>query len=344
MDTAQLLLEFSSLQAIPGREFELFQTISNYLSPYGELSLSPLGSIICQFRKPKENGVHILLDAHLDEIGLIVTQVGEDGFLKVDSCGGVDPRLIMASALWIHTKSGSIPGVVCSIPPHLSKGERKNPKINEIYVDCGLTPEQAKEQIRPGDAITFQSTPAHLLGNRITGKALDDRSGCVALIKALEWLKEEPLDCGLTLVFSAMEEVGGQGAQTAAWQLNPTHSLVIDTSFGHTPDAKSHECGSMGAGPMIGHAPLLNYQISRQLEDIAQQENIPYQSEVMTRRTGTNADEIAMSRDGVKTALVSIPLRYMHTPQELVDIEDVENTARLVSTWVKSMSKGGETA
>jgi len=227
---------------------------------------------------------------------------------------------------------------VCSTPPHLSSDEEKtNKKVEELYIDVGLTREAAEKRIAPGDRVTIDACPRIMLNGFVSGKALDDRAGCVALLCGLEQLKGVPLRCGLSVLFSSMEEVGGQGAGTAAHRVNPTHAVVVDVSFGHTPDAPREKCGEMKKGPMIGFSPILDRGMSQGFVALAEEREIPSQREVMSGKTGTNADRIVTTRGGVKTGMLSIPLKYMHTPIETVAVEDVENTGKLLAAYAESL-------
>lgn len=341
MNTTKLLLEFSALYGVAGLEQAAVEYAASLLAPYGKVHTTPLGSLVCTVREPLEGEPHILLDAHIDEIGMIVTTVTEDGFLRVANCGGVDRRMLLASRVTIHTADGAVDGVVCSIPPHLvGDGDKKNKKVDEIYIDTGYDKTAVETKIKPGDRVTVHSLPRELLGGLVSGKATDDRAGCVAHLKALEYLADVELHCGLTVVFSTMEEVGGHGAKTAAYSVNPTHAVAVDVSFAHTPDADKEKCGQLKKGPMIGYAPILSRRLSDKLVKLAKQEHIPYQLEIMGGVTGTNADQIATSRGGVETALLSIPQKYMHTPIETVAVCDVEDTGRLLAAFVKTMQGG----
>jgi endoglucanase len=341
MDTKELLLKFSAMTGVAGREDAVAAYARELLAPYGEVTVNALGSVLCAVKKPAEGGAHMLLDAHMDEIGLVVTFIDESGFLRVAQAGGVDQRLLSAAPVTVHAKDGALPGVVCSTPPHLSTGEAKNAKITEIWVDVGLSGDEAKENIFPGDIATINSNPRELLNGLVSGKATDDRAGCVALLKALECLAGKEYHCGLTVCFSSMEEVGCIGAKTAAYQANPTHAIAVDVSFAYTPDAKKEKCGELKKGPMIGYAPILNRAMTEGMIRTAEAEGVPFQREVMGGRTGTNADVIATCRGGVATGLVSIPQKYMHSPIETVAVEDVYNTGRLIAAYILA-NWGGE--
>ncbi|MEG2295676.1 MAG: M20/M25/M40 family metallo-hydrolase [Oscillospiraceae bacterium] len=339
-DTQKQLLEFCSITGVPGLEQNAVHYAANILKEYGDTRISSLGSLICTVQKPVVGKPHIMLDAHIDEIGMIVTYINEKGFLKVASCGGVDRRLLLSSQVTVHTQEKDLVGIICSIPPHLQTDTSKNnPKIEDIYIDIGFDQETAQKLVRIGDRITINDTPMVLLNDYICSAAIDDRAGCVAIMLAVKQLKKENLVGGLSVVFSTMEEVGGMGAKTAAYELNPTHAIAVDVGFGDMPDVEEFKSCKVNSGPAIAHAPILCKQMSKKLEEVAKAKNIPFQLEAMGGRTGTNADGIATSRCGVKTAILSIPQRYMHTTVEVVATQDVENTAKLIAEYVKEVLK-----
>lgn len=342
IDIAELLLEFSARIGTSGVEDEVADFSASLLKGYGAVERTPLGSILCCVSPPQDGKPHILLDAHMDEISMVVTGIEDKGFLQVSACGGIDRRILLSARVLVHSRSGPIQGVVCTIPPHLNADDKTNKKVEEIYIDIGRDKEQAQADIALGDRITMASYPRRLLGRQVSGKALDDRAGCVSLLRALDDLATTPADCGLTVMFSSMEEVGGQGAKTAAYAVNPTHAIVVDVSFAHTPDAPKERCGLIGKGPMIGFAPVLSRRLSQRLIALAEENDFPCQTEVMGKSTGTNADCIATTRCGVKTALVSIPQKYMHMPVEVVDVDDVDYTGRLIAALVRDIAQGGE--
>ena len=333
MDTKAMLEQLCQSSGVAGCEYEAAETAVRLCREMGlgEARITPLRSVICPVRPAKEGAPHLLLNAHIDEIGMIVTHVEDSGFLRVNRSGGVDRRLLMGSPVWVHTDEGALPGVIGSVPPHLQEGEQKNPTWEETYVDVGLTGEEAKARIPLGSYITFEGPFTCLQGSLVSSKALDDRCGCVAVLMAAQQLKDAPGDFGLTVLLSSMEETNGAGAHTGAWTVAPTHSLVVDVTFGETPEIKEHHPGKLGGGPMVAFAALLDRQMGRDLVRLARENNIPVQIEgAGGSSTGTDADSIAPSRAGVRTCGIGIPERYMHTPIEVIDIQDVENTARLM--------------
>lgn len=299
--------------------------------------LDALGSVIAPVKAPEEGKPNILLDAHIDEIGFVVIAIDKDGFLRIAKVGGPDIRILLGHEVTVFGKE-QVYGVFCCRPPHLATGDdfKKVPEISELAVDIGRNHDSAASVVSPGDYITLRTKPAELLDGTITGKALDNRAGVAVILRCLE-LCADKLDCGLTAAFSLSEELGERGAVTAAYAAAPTHSIVVDVSFGMTDDAPREKCGDMGKGPMIGVSPVLSRDVTDLLFNLANEKKIPYQTEVMGGGTGTNADAVTISRGGVATGLVSVPLRYMHTGAECIKIDDVENTAQLMAAAVLSI-------
>lgn len=334
MDTMDLLRTLCGPEENSGAEDAAAKAAADLLSRYGKITFGPLGSVICEVA-PEKNGRHVLLDAHIDRIGLIVTRVDERGFASVRPCGGIDRRSISGSAVRVMTRSGPLPGVIGAVPPHLQKDEKKeNPKPEDLAVDLALSAGEARELVRPGDRVILCGRFSGIGEGYVTSPALDDRAGCACILGALEALAGKELPCGLTAVFSTKEEVGGGGAQTAAFTARPTEAIEIDVSFGATPDTKPGETGEMKKGPMVGFSPVLDKGISERLIELAELRGIPCQYEVMERETGTNADEISRTGAGVRCGMLSVPQQYMHTVIEKVALADVEATAALLAAYV----------
>jgi endoglucanase len=215
----------------------------------------------------------------------------------------------------------------------------KNPEIEDIFIDVGYNFEQASSIVKLGDRATIASKANILLNNKISVKALDDRAGVASILYALSMIKKDDLKCNLIVLFSAQEETGERGAKTSAFKVNPDISISVDVSFAYTSDAIEHKCGKMGKGVMIGIAPTLNKEVSRELQNLAQENDIYYQLEVMGGATSTNCDVIGTTKNGIKTGLLSIPLKYMHSPIEMASIDDIISTSKLISKFVM---KAGE--
>jgi len=314
-------------------------------SPAAELALSMLrkycpeaeivsGNVIGRFGTHREGLPSLVLDAHIDQIGMIVTHITDEGFIKVGNLGGIDRRLLPAQPVIIHGKK-DIPGVICSVPPHLISGESGVLKFDEVSVDSGMTKEELSGIVSPGDTITFDVKFRELLGSRVAGGALDDRCGVASILYALELIGDSAMAYNVTVIFSTQEELGERGAKIGAFAVNPDIAIAVDVSFGYSLSEDESKCGHLGKGPMIGISPSLSREISDELMDTAEKCSIPYQTEVMNELTSTNADRYSVNGEGAKTCTVSIPLRNMHTPAEVIDLADVELTGKLLAEYVK---------
>lgn len=289
-------------------------------------------------RMKGEGDKTLMLEAHIDEVTMIVTAVDDEGFVTVSNCGGIDLRGLPSRAVTIHGEK-KIPAVFCATPPHLSSGETEYDDISKIKLDTMLG-DKAKELIAVGDMVTFSACAESLLGNRVTAKSLDNRAGVTCLLELASRLSSKSLPMNVVFVFSDAEELGMRGAKTASFSINPDEAIAIDVSFASAPDVSPSESGKLGGGAMIGIAPVLDKSISDKLVKIAKENDIPYQCEVMGKTTGTNADVISINREGVKTGLVSIPLRNMHTECEVIDLDDISSVCDILEHYILS---GGAT-
>lgn len=330
-DLKELLGALCALEGISGDESRVYQQVAGLLEPLGTVKASPLGSVLCDLGG---SGPVVMLTAHIDRIGMIVTRVTDEGFVKMAGVGGVDRRSLAGARVKIQTAQGEVTGVIGSTPPHLKGDDQKQPKVEDLYIDVGMSAAAAKGRIKPGDPIVMCGKLRELLGGQISAPGLDNRAGCAAVIQAAALLKEAS-PCHIVVALTSMEETGGAGAVTAAFDIKPEFAFVVDVSMGLTPDGKAEKCGVMGKGPMIGLSPILNRKLSKGLIAYCEQHQLPYQAEVMSSATGTDADGIAVTAGGVKTALLSIPLLFMHSPVEVIKLEDVEAVAKLMADFIK---------
>lgn len=299
-----------------------------------------LGNIVAPVKAPGKSGRKILLDAHLDEISFAVTSIDENGFLHVGRVGGPDFRSLLGREVQVAVSGGgSVPGVICCRPPHLSSNEdrKKLPGADEIAVDIGFGREKAEKLVSPGDFVFLSEPVEELQNGRFVGKAFDNRAGVASILHALDLIDLDKLDDGLTAVFSVSEECGERGARTASFSVDADMALVVDVSHAQMPDASPERCRKMSGGPMIGVSPVLSHKVTAGLFRTAKACGIPYQDEIMPRSTGTNSDVIAVSRGGVAVGLLSIPLRYMHTASEVIDLNDVLSTGALMAAYINSL-------
>ncbi len=334
MDIRSTVVSLSEISGTSGSESKAAQLALGMLREYCPDAEIINGNVTGKFGTHREGLPSLLLDAHIDQIGFAVTYITDDGFIKVGNIGGIDRRLLPAQPVVVHG-SRDIKGVICSVPPHLTSGGSEVLEIDDVAIDTGLTKEELEKLVSLGASVTFDVTCRDLIGSRITGGALDDRCGVASILYALELLKDSDLAYNVTVLFSTQEEVGERGAKIGAFEINPDIALAVDVSFAYAIGEEESKCGYLGKGPMIGISPSLSREISDELINTAKSADIPYQIEVMSGLTGTNADRFSVNRCGAKACTVSIPLRNMHTPVEVIDITDAEQTAKLLAAYIR---------
>lgn len=334
MNIEETLKTLCALPAVSGGEKQAHKTVIELLKEYtSDVKWDDFGNVI-GFIGDEVKPV-LLLDAHLDRIGMIVSYIDDDGFVKVGKMG-IDMRTLLAQNVTIYGRE-KVKGVISTLPPHVAEDRDKAAKLENIAIDVGMNKEQAEKVISLGDLAVLEGFFSKLAGSRVCTPASDDRAGIAAILYALDLLKsEKELPFRIAVQFSAQEEVGCRGAKVSAFNINPEYGIAVDVSFAVSKGVPSEKAGKLGKGPMVGISPALNKEMSDKFISIAKEKNIPCQPEVMNGSTGTNADNIALTRGGVKTGLLSIPQRYMHTPCEVLDLEDIKHTGELIAEYVKS--------
>lgn len=332
MDIKSTLKTLTEQTGVSGDEFFAANLAAELLREYAEnVTVDAFGNVTGFVKSSSRTAKTLLLDAHIDEVGLIVTHIEENGFLSVGSCGSPDIRTYLAQSVTVHGKK-RISGVVSTLPPHVSK-DNSAPEIGDIYVDIGMTREQASEFVSLGDRITVNSRFRELCGDVVSAPSIDDRSGVCAILAALEKLRSRKLAYNLAVCFSAQEETGERGAKQTAFRIQPDEALIVDVSFGRTPDSDPKETAPLESGVMIGFSAALDKEMSNALREIAAAKDIPFTCEIMPSSTGTNADAIGISGHGTRCCTLSFPIRYMHTPVECVNLNDIESTAKLICEY-----------
>lgn len=331
-----LLSELCSTMGVSGNEAPIANLCAKKFSKYCDTRIDNNGSVIARLNHYAENT--ILLDAHIDRIGLVVTDIDENGFVKVDKCGGIDLRTLLDTRVVLQ-KNPKIVGTICCMPPHLSDGnEDKAEKMSKIWVDFAMLYKKVIDEIEIGDELTFATVPRKLLNNRVSAAAVDDRCSVAALYRCAEILsKEKSLKYNVVFLLSVQEETFETGAKTGAFSISPDEAIAVDVSFSSQPDISGQYSNiDLDKGPMISFSSVMNKDMSNKLVKVAKENNIDFQYEALPVSTGTNADSIATTKSGVKSCVVSIPLRNMHTPNEIVALNDIENTAMLISKYIIS--------
>jgi len=336
MDLKGLLFSLSDTQGVSGGESSVSKLIKELIEPYCDsVSIDKLGNVIAVKKSINDVPMTLMLDAHMDQIGLMVTGITDEGFIRFTDITGVDKRTLLTGEVIIHGKC-DVFGVVCCKPPHLTNKEEADefPPVHKLVIDVGLSKEKAEEIISVGDFISLRSKNCELMNGQVCGKSYDNRASVAVIIKTFEELKNTKLPFNLVMLASVQEEAGCRGAKTGAYLVNPNEAIILDVTFAHTPDASKDETGQIGKGPMIGYASTINRNIYNKLVKLARTKKIPYQLEIMAGSTGTNTDRIQITRDGIPAGLISIPLKYMHTGIETISLTDLENTVKLLSAYI----------
>jgi endoglucanase len=280
----------------------------------------------------------LLVMGHIDEIGLIVTHIDDQGYLWFGSVGGWDAQILVGQRVVLDTRAGKVTGVVGKKPIHLLREDerKKVAEIRDLHIDIGARDgDDARERVRIGDVAVIDAGPVELPNGRLLSRALDNRLGSFVALEAARLVAEAGgAEWELAAVAVAQEEITFGGSRTSAYALQPDAAIVVDVT--HATDAPGidvKEIGKheLGSGPVISRGSTLHPQLFELLYETAEREKIPFTVEASARATGTDADAVHISRAGVPTGLVSIPIRYMHSPVELVQLDDVHACARLIA-------------
>jgi putative aminopeptidase FrvX len=298
----------------------------------------------------KGGSPRLMMSGHADEIAMAVNYINEDGYIYVRKLGGVDAAITKAQRVLIHTPKGPVKGVVGNVAPHLCKDEKDNkpPKIHDLFIDIGVNSrKKAAELVQVGNPITLSDEFDLLRDNLAVARAFDNRVGTFAVAEALRLLKESKgkLHAEVCAVSNVQEEVGLLGARQIAYSLKPDIALVVDVTHATdypTVNKPQHGDVKIGAGPTLTHGGCNHPGVVARLEQIANSKKIPLQHEAMSATSGTDTDVIFWTRGGIASALVSLPNRYMHSPVEVISLEDLEKIPELLAAFASSLKKGEE--
>ncbi len=287
--------------------------------------------------------LRIMLAGHCDEIGLMVEYITDQGYIHFSTIGGIDSHITPGKRVIIHTSQGSVNGVIGKKPIHLmeEKDRQKVVKIEEQWIDIGASnKEEVTRIVQIGDPITIDVGYGHLFGNRVVGRGFDDRVGAFVVAEVLRTVRKEKLHCSVYGVSTVQEELGLRGARTSAFGIDPHLGIAIDVTFSSDcPDVDKRKVGdiSLGKGPVIARGPNINLYVFRRMIEVAADKKIPYQIQAESKATGTDANSIQVNRQGVATGLIGIPNRYMHTPSEVVDLQDLDNAIELIAGFLENL-------
>ncbi|MCQ2416308.1 MAG: M20/M25/M40 family metallo-hydrolase [Oscillospiraceae bacterium] len=325
-----------SICGVSGREQNIGMKSAELLRAYIPNAAYHNGLVTASLGSDAEKP-NLLFCAHMDQVGFLVTDITEEGFLRIGAVGGIDHRLLLGQPVTVEGKQGALHGVLSILPPHLLKREQAVPEDAQLCVDLGYDSGAEVEQlVSRGDAVYYGTSPRKLQNGLVTAPALDNRCGVAALIRAAELLADaDNLPCNVMFVCSGQEERSGRGARQAAYQCRPDYAVAVDTTFGMAHGESPEECFPLGKGPAIGISSMLSAELSDAMTETAKAAGIDFQVEVMPEGTGTDADALALAPGGCAAGTLSIPIRNMHTPVEVVQLSDVEQTAQLMAAYAR---------
>ena len=320
-----------------GSEQPIIKKMAMFLKDYiDELTIDNYGNLIA-LKYGANSNKKLMLAAHADEVGMMVTHIDNNGFLSFQEIGGIDTNLLPGQRVEIHNHQGVVTGIIGKKPIHLQDrdAKAKDYDAEDLWIDIAAKDkEEAESKVEVGDYITYQTQPIVLQHDVWTSKALDDKVGLLTLVEVAKALDGKQPAMDVYFVASVQEELGARGIRTAALGINPDYGIAIDVTHATDyPTCSPQKSGELkvGNGIVIAKGPNINKAIGRKLIDLAKQQNIKYQIEPIARPTGTDANFMQVSGTGVKTALLSIPCRYMHSPNEIVSLVDVNEGVRLLT-------------
>ena len=338
MTLADKIKKLTNAYGVSGDEVRISKIAAELMAPYCDrVEIDDFGNVLGYRDCGIPGAKTVMLDAHIDQIGFLITEVTDEGFLRFTTVGGVDQRMLLGSELTVLTKKGPILGIVAAIPPHLQKAgdNKKSEPIPEMVVDIGMTGEQAKKVVRVGDYMAFANDALELQGDALCGKAFDDRACLVCLLHAMELLQGKPLSVYVVVSASTKEETGFQGGISAGFKVQPDYAIAVDVTHARTGDAPQ-VIVKLGDGPNVDMGSNSNPKFAKRGIEAARAKQIPHIVTSCPAGSGTNAWPIQMQGQGVTTLVVSLPLKYMHSPVEMLRMSDVKNVGKLLAAFIEN--------
>jgi len=340
VDIKSFLSDISAIPGPSGREKPVAERFRDLFAPLtDEVTIDAMYNVIAH---KKGTGPRVMLAAHMDEIALIVERIEEDGAIRLGSIGGVDPRILPGMAVTVHAATPLF-GIIGAKPPHLLTRDEfdKNYAREDLFADVGLPGQEVFKQVRIGDIVTFNTPMTELLNNRVACKSMDDRACAGILLEAAERLTRMHTCADIYFVVTTQEEVGAMGANAAAFDIAPDLAIGLDVCHAALPDSKPDTTSELDS-PCATIGPFIQPKLHKRLMNCAEEHHIKVQTDVSERDTYTDCDEIQVSRSGVPTVLLSLPLKYMHTSVELIDTGVLKECGRLIAHFLAELSPGWE--
>lgn len=319
--------------SVTGNEIPLQKKVIAEMTPHCDQIRTDLTGNVYSIINP-ESPFRVLLSGHIDEIGLVVTYIQEDGMIRVARAGGIYPQVYPGHQVVIHNEKGSVYGAVVNYHGLI----KDSLKAEDLYIDIGAKDgDDARQHVQAGDPITLNTYHQEMLNGNLVARAIDDRAGAFILLEAMKRAKERGCKVCVTTATTVGEETNKRGAMWAKNNVKPHVAIAVDVTYcSDAPGTDPAEAGMvrLGKGPVLCNCTLINKKFNEMLKAIAEEKNIPYQVETYLNKTCTDIDEIHLFGDNVATALISFPLRYMHSPAEVCNLQDIENTIELIAEFL----------
>ena len=338
MNLKEIILSLCGLMSVSGNEKVASSELDAIMgSVFDEHRVDPMGNHLFIKKCGRENAPKILIDTHFDEIGVMVTGIKDGGFVTVTNVGGVDTRILQAGEVVIYGKE-PVYGVFTSTPPHFRKpgdSDKLSP-MDQLYIDTGYTKEALEEIVSLGAPVGFKPVYGELMNGRIYGKAFDDKACGACVVWALSDIPASDLAGDVYFLFSAEEEVGCRGAATAAFGVQPDYALIMDVTHAAVPEVKERNLSPFDSGVVVEVAAATDRKLTMMVKDLCDKGEIPYTVQACPGSTGTNANVLGMSIDGIPSVLCSLPLKSMHSAAEVISLKDAEALGNLAKAFVTS--------
>lgn len=337
LDLEKFIREATRKPGISGFEYGVNGYIAAQFKPLVDsVQIDAMQNVIARMGS---EGPKVIICAHQDEIGMVVTRIEDNGSIRLRRDGGVDPRILPGLEVEIQGRRGPVYGVIGSLPPHLQSAgaERKAVSFEDVYVDTGYSVEQVRDLVRVGDPVVMLSEPQVLADGGMASKTMDDRASIAAMLVAAEELRRMKVKMQVYFVATTQEEVGAYGATAAAFEVNPDWAIAIDVTHGEGPGTAKFEAHPLDK-ITVERGPLIHRELGRKLEATAKKYHIPYEISAGGGETWTDADSVQFVRGGIPTALLSIPLRYMHTTVETLRLDVIRDAGRLMAMTIADLA------
>jgi len=343
MQLKERIISLCSLMSVSGHEaYDAERLAKEVGKDFDECHHDAVGNTVLVCRCGRKDAKKILIDTHFDEIGMLVTDICDGGFLRIINVGGIDPAILSAADVLIYGKR-TLHGVICATPPHLQKEADKDKlqPVDELLIDTGYQKDELEKLVSIGTPVGFLPRYTELTGDRLCGKSLDNKACAAIAVQALLATPREALAADVYLLLSAQEETAGTGgAAVGSFAIDPDYAMVIDVNLAKVPDTSEADTVPLGKGPSVSISPVADRRLTRLVRDLAERRGIPYSPVAAPSSTGTNTPAVNLAGRGIPTVDIGLPLKNMHTYNELLCLSDAEALCALITAFITDRQIG----